>query len=546
MNKFNLIILLLSLSFASSTLFGQKIKDKSIKVKTIKLPKKVLPDEYTTYSVVTGGPLVSRHPDPVAFEKGFGIEGFKQLEGPDNVGHIRINGYMGEMRIGRPELKTKTTTSKKKDGTEVKTTTYYYEFFYSASGNYKVYDLEGKELEGSSVRAEYTYATDHERSTVTLKKKLARYANEFDNTFISYACNVMRGEVNDAMRDYAYKSEVHREEIYWIKKHPSEDRWLKHYKEVLNVFKEAKATTPSTELIAQLTPAMEFYKKHANVRAGTDKKKKRIFRAANYNLALLSFYTDQYDDARMYADRVIVSEGRDGKSKGLLKDLEKQLERGKLNGKMTLHYHRDLSNVMAPSDIANLEAQKEEIMEDNNVTDGTVFIGNTEIKGTVTLDKAASDIIFGDGGNIKFVTEQDNEIKEIDLTNSDVSAFKIADRSFTKMRFKPSAKGEQEAAVHILELIYESPQIKLYKYFPSSGALSDEKPEFAFLRKGKEEPISLESTQFLIWKKGIANFFESCPDLKEMCEAGEIKKNKEDLIKAARIYSELCADIIKP
>ena len=60
------------------------------------------------------------------------------------------------------------------------------------------------------------------------------------------------------------------------------------------------------------------------------------------------------------------------------------------------------------------------------------------------------------------------------------------------------------------------------------------------MKAGESEPTSLSGTTILLWKKGIASYFEDCAELNAMCLEGGIEKEKESLIKAARIYSELC------
>jgi hypothetical protein len=122
----------------------------------------------------------------------------------------------------------------------------------------------------------------------------------------------------------------------------------------------------------------------------------------------------------------------------------------------------------------------------------------------------------------------------------EITAFSIGDRTFVKRTFTPCAKGKANPATHVMEEIYNSEKIVLYKYYPSGGALSDAKTEFAFKKKAEDNPVSLYDTQFLILKKGLANYFTDCADLKAMCEEGGIENEQESLLKAARIYSEVC------
>ena len=211
-----------------------------------------------------------------------------------------------------------------------------------------------------------------------------------------------------------------------------------------------------------------------------------------------------------------------------------------LHGINSMHYIRDLSNAKAPAKVKEFEEEKEELESANNSLAGAITLNGKEVKGSVMQAKDSEEMVFGEKGNTKFTVETDGKIKEYDLTSEEISGFTLGERKFIKTRFSPSAKGESEAVMSILEEIYTSDKITLYKYYSSSGVMADEKTEFAFKKANDEFPLSLYDTRFLLWKKGIAKYFEDCGDLKDMCAAGEIKMNKDDLLKAARIYSELC------
>ena len=160
--------------------------------------------------------------------------------------------------------------------------------------------------------------------------------------------------------------------------------------------------------------------------------------------------------------------------------------------------------------------------------------------GNLFWKKEADELIFGDNGNIKFIVTEGSEILEYDLTDSLITSFKIGDRLFEKITFSPCAKGKGEAKVSILESMYTSDKINLYKYYPIDGALGGAKTELAFKKATEDNPISLMDTRFLILKKGLAQYFEDCADLSQMCTEGSFAMNSDDLIKAARIYSEVC------
>ncbi len=542
---FLIAILILCLQTSCS----QILRDQSLYIKYVQLPQVKLPDSYMTFSVESfGQSLMKARTNPDQFSSRFVMDGFKKLSGiGDNAGHLRVAINSGFIENNQPEFKSITRKSKDKQGVETSTTYYYFEFLFSNYSSFKIFNPEGEVLFSGNVPNQQTYKSTEITSSSVVKKERNSYFNEFETKFAESVASNLYNSVNTALKiNFDFVNERDRQELFVIKKHSSEDQFYKHYNLVKSIFDAADYTTPSSELLRSLENSIAFYESYANKDPRGDKKKKRLYQAGNYNLALIYYYTDQFDKSREYCNRVLASEGKDGKSKRLLFSIEKQAELMDINGIHTMHYFRDLEKAIAPSQLAKLEAQKDEISDETRTTVGTVYKGNVPIVGTLSLDKDADDMVFCSGGNVKFFVEENSVLKEIDLCSPEVTEFVIADRKFKKRRFSPSAKGKQEASLQILEEVYSSERIKLYKYYSSAGALSDEKPEFAFQKNAEEYPISLESTQYLIWNKGIAKYFEDCADLKLMCENGEIGKNKEDLIKAARIYSELCATSIKP
>ncbi len=308
----------------------------------------------------------------------------------------------------------------------------------------------------------------------------------------------------------------------------------------IQVFEESTAFTSGEELLRALAEPVEFWKSQSKDNYTKDKKMSRIYIAANRNLALIAFASDQFDLAKEYADRVLAVDPKDKTCKRLLEWQNALLKRMEPHNLFTLHYKRDLENAVAPSEVAALEEHVEELQDENDATDAIAVVNGQEVKGQIYLEKGAEDFIFGDNGNVKFLVTGTTEIDEYDLVHEDVESFTIEGRAFTKEMFRPRAKGESESKISILEHVYSSDRITLYKYYPTGSKLGESKHEFALRRKGEEEIVSLLDTQFLLFDKGMAKYFSDCEDLASMCAEGEFEMNRDDLVKAVRIYSELC------
>lgn len=545
MKTLNLLIsiLFLSLSFSS---MGQKIKDKKVQFHYVNLPSEKLSDDFQTYSVRVYGSAISKAGlNAQKLAKSISMDGFKRLSGSGkDYGHLRVSVYTGYIRTGRAE--SKYSTSKKKDkktGKETTTYSYWYEIPFEGNGSYKIVDPDGNILaEGNSPYSQTLTTRKYSKSSDRSKN----YSAQINKIKKDFAKTVVNGVMNDARatvrQKYDYARYQEWRNLYFLKKHDTAQDFDKYFdltKETFATLKKGITTDKVATVKTKLQPALDFWKKTGEIKP-TDKKSKKVYRAANYNYALVSYFFGDLETAKEYANMVLKSEGKDRKSSILLKDIEATQKKMDFHGINSMHYVRDLSGAKAPAKVKAFEEEKEELEADNNTVTAVLVMGGNEIKGSVLQAKGANEMFFGPKGNTKFMAEEDGKMKEYDLTAEEVSEFTLGERKFIKTRFNPSAKGKGESAMHILEVVYDSEKIKLYKYFPSSGVLGEEKTEFAFQKTTDDFPLSVEDTQFLLWKKGLAKYFGDCTDLKDMCTEGGIKKNQEDLVKAARIYSELC------
>ncbi|GLR18773.1 hypothetical protein [Portibacter lacus] len=527
---------------------AQKLKDKAVVIKYVSLPSIAVPLDYKTFSVEAGGEVLQiSGVSPKGFADDFSMQGFKKVNGyGGSAGHLHLVVDLGYLTIGKEEMKTKTTKTKDKSGNEVIVKEYYYAVPFSGSSSAKIIDPDGRILSSKSEVYDRELGTQLYKNQAQLKKS----ANKLINDITRDAAQEIRRNAysysNSMLQSFDFRKTSTREQIYLITKHSSEDQWEKHYETIKLLFSSG-SHYPNTEFRKEkLEPAIRFYKQMASKDPRGDKKKKRIYKAANLNLSTIYYYLEDMASSIEYAELSLKAMGKDSRSSNRISKAERTLERMRDIGVSTIYYERDLSNALPPGAIANQEAENERLLEDANANNATIVYRNEEVYGKMLLDKEADDLIFGEGGNVKFVVNKDGVLDEIKLTDYWVSSFEVADRKFTKMKFSPSAKGKTEASVEILEEVYQSESLKLYKYYPSSGALSDEKPEFAFQKSGQEFPISLESTSFLLWEKGLSDYFSDCEDLRKIIQEGGIKKTKEDLIKAARVYSEICKKVIRP
>jgi hypothetical protein len=542
--KNNYLLLLVACVLATSTLFGQRLKDKRAQINYVALPAKKLPDSYTTYSVqVYGNTIVEGGNNSESLANRVIMDGFKRVNHQDGGGHLRLVINTGYVSQGRAEYKSKKNTNKDpKTGVETVTWEYWYEIPYSAGPGFQIYDPEGNILGTGGRNFSEVKSTRRYGNSTDLSKNLTAQMNNARREFAQRVTNEIVGMAADLLSNqYDYNKTHDNPELFIIDNYASEADYLKYYDLIDNEWKKIDSAVPASELKTKFGDALAFYEKEAEIDPKGDKKLLKVFEAANYNAALLNFYLDDFEKAVRYANRVIASEGgKHKKSSDLIERIQKEKKLMEMHGINTLHYGRDLSKAIAPAAIKALEKAQEQLESENNLLRGVVVINGEAIEGTVVSEKGVEELDFSDKGNTKFMSEKDGVKKEYSYSAKEIEAFSIGTRNFVKKNFAPCAKGKSEPAMHILEEIYTSDKIVLYKYYPSTGALSDAKMEFAFKKASETDPVSLYDTRFLILKKGLATYFTDCADLKAMCEQGEITNDQDGLLKAARIYAELC------
>lgn len=525
--------------------FGQKQKSKNIAIKYVSLPSEKLPDDFQTYSVKVYGSAISQSGLNAAnLARRINMSSFKRLDGDgQNYGHLRVTAYSSYVRSRDLKSRSEKKTKKDKDGKVTDSwTEYWYDITLYNSGNFKIVDPEGNYLSEGTHSPSKQLSTSKRRSRSQAREAYENELGGMKQNFAKNSVNALIDKVRNTLQNkFDFSQRTANEILYLIKKHDSEDGFESGFDTAKSFFKEAQGDVQTDAIKAKLGKAMEFYKKVGEKKpSSSDKKGKKVFQAANYNYALLSYYTDDLDAAEKHAKMVKTLMEKDRRADDLIKRVQMAKERMALHGVTTMHYVRDVSAAKAPAKVKALEEEKEELEEENNTSNGSITKNGEKIEGAFAQDKTAADLAFGPKGNTKFMVSGDDGMKEIDLTSDDISSFSIGERKFVKMNFAPCAKGKGDLKKHILEEVYVSQKIRLYKYYPSAGALGDEKVEFAYLKGTEENPTSLMDTQFLLFNKGMSKYFEDCADLKTMAAEGGFKMEKDDLIKAARIYSELC------
>ncbi|MBV6652229.1 MAG: hypothetical protein KI786_00645 [Mameliella sp.] len=477
-----------------------------------------------------------------AIAKSIKMDAFRRIEpGSGSYGHLRIVANTGYVRISKGEKQTETRKRKNKDGKETSTTYHWYNFPVQINANFKVLDPENNVLASETSQVNTKHKSTEYVSHATAYKNYAASYNAAKKNAASKCVSALRERISSTLiNKFDFKKRKIYNKLYIIKKHDLENGFQDAFDQTKAFFgNEENLCKTSEEVLAALNEPISFWEKHADTPTD-DKKSARIHKAANYNLALVYIHTDQYEKAKKHAENILAVQKKYLKAQRIVTGCGIMQEKLEAQGLASRRFCRDVSNAPGPAKVAAFKEEQEELESSANADEGTISIGGDTISGSFILAEGADQLLFGPKGNITFKAQKGNEFVEYELSADSISSFSFSGRTFVKRKYTPRAKGKEESMTCILEEVYASDKITLYEYFPVAASLADATSEYALEKTGDAEPTSLSGTSFLLWKKGIAKYFEDCADLNAMCLEGGIQQDKESLIKAARIYSELC------
>ncbi len=548
-------IKIFTLSLAAVLLLGvqlsaQKVKNERFTVNYTQLPSNPLDNEFTTYRVnLYGSGYIHGHS---IFESGkitrqgamnkVNLGGFKKVNGN---AHVRIQISVGNARTVKNEVGKKVTEKKSKDGKVSKTTSYFMQYHYYMPVSYRVYDFHGNLIHEAQItnleNVEQIKGSSFNSYSKAYEDWKKRRLNTLNNSAASYVRNAMNSVNASVNYRYGYPHRSEREEIKIVKKHSSEDDFMKAYETTNAAFEKVKADEPMETIAADLKPAIDFWMGYDKYPAD-DRKLKRVRYACLFNLTTVYYWMDDLENANKYATECLKIDYKEGGVKRYVDKIRRMQQSFQTNGVDSRHFFIDVEAAAPPSNNVDVAAPEEE--EDNASMAGAMVLADgIKVEGNMVVNtEEGSDLVFGPKGNVVFEYSVDGKDVSSSLDPAQTQEFSFDGRTFKVMDFTPGAKGNKVAGKHILEIIYDSPRIQLFKYYPYDDQLGDKKIEFAFYRTGEQAPTSTSSTPFLLFKKGMAKYFEDCGDLAEMINAGGVEHTEDGLMQAARIYGEVCEE----
>ncbi len=293
-----------------------------------RLPNQALDKSFTTYSVdINKTTALNAFSNETAPER-------VEIEGKDRVGadgHLKININLGDLMIESTDIKERVEVIKDKEGKETGKKYYYSaQVIYSFDANAAISDLDGKTLN------RYTFARRNDKLTwssseYSSRSTAAEYYNnnklEIKTTLISNHINGALKELNEKLNyEYGYKSMSVRETLWELdsKKHPE----YTAFNEACKAFKSALESMQTDELkadeiIVSLKSHIDYLNAlQAQYNSPKDKGHKKLVFGAYYNLASLYLYTEQFEQAKDYANKIIANEYDKKDGEKMLKEID--------------------------------------------------------------------------------------------------------------------------------------------------------------------------------------------------------------------------------
>src|SRR5687768_8575696 len=305
------------------------IGHESAPVSYYRMPDDPLDASYKTYSVEVSmrtGELMRTGLTEATLENEYlFLEGYDKVF---NSGDVHIEATLGDFNVYGERRGTQQNKSKDKDGKEVVRTSYYIEFRYSQPMAYRVTDKRGKTLED-----EYIYhLTDDQTwrsTTYSSISDLDRYwrssrtykLSELQKERIRQGMKEISERINNTF-GYRRIKESERFEKIGRKRHPDFAKYDATVEIVKKGFKLMDADKNLTEVKKTVQPAIEFYKTADASCKPTDKDAMKLKHINLYNLGLIYFWLEEFDDARKYTEAIYLFDDKDKDAKRLLEQIE--------------------------------------------------------------------------------------------------------------------------------------------------------------------------------------------------------------------------------
>ncbi|MFM9952283.1 MAG: hypothetical protein ACKV1O_30415 [Saprospiraceae bacterium] len=548
-------LLLLTILLFTLSVEAQKVDldAEKVPVQYLRLPKKPFPVDYKYYSAI-----VSSKPNDLQ-KAGMSeksvlqyavVPGYKKVE---KGGEFNIEVSLSDFRYeGNAEIKTKTTTSKDKNGKEIKTNTYNVQTRFVHTVSAKLQDKTDKVLYEKSWNEfpQVCNSSDFNSSTEAakyIKDGAARDVAKQDQASIYAALAGMKEEL---AKYYGYTpiTETFKLQILDSEKHPDFAGFQLALKDANTAFATMRADKPldSVRLLSQ--PAITFFETQKDKYDAAEKAGKKLKYACLYNLSLLHYWLENFDQAETFAQAVVANDYDPKDGKKLSEEIAEQranLSRcSRSSSHFALEFKEEEVAEVAEKEFKTdaglrVEAFKEDkkaLSENGKEFPGSLFSNGEEGKGSFLLDDP-NFIAFDK--NVRFAKDMEKNVYVFRPDWKKFTEFTFDGRRFKCLPFQSANEMSirSKASTQIMEVLYESPTVMAFLAYTGEQRGLNNPPEFVIYKVSEMDMISLSGMKFALnLNKGIRKAFDACPDVVAASEKdGGFGRNKEGIIRLAEM-----------
>jgi len=347
--------LLFFISFFCMSIIAQRVNldNEHFKYHFRHLPEYALDDSYLTFSVgVNKTEALEVYSSETACDK-ISIDGRKKIP---SEGHIRVNVDLNDLIIEKTDVSTRSEVKKDKEG-NVLSTKYFYTFYmnYTFDAKANVIDYKGEDITSYVLKRRSSMSTYKSKEFSSRKDAYDYYLNNK----LEIKTSVIRSEIDNALKllndklkwDFSYYSQWSNEKLIVIgsKKHEEYLAGKENYENLIRILESITANEIPSNVYDDIKPIIDYYEGLCNKYVNKeDKFEKKIIHSSLFNLAAIYFYTEQYDKAIEYADKIIALDESKKEGEKIKDDIEKERANFAKHGINTNHFVRDIDNAQGP------------------------------------------------------------------------------------------------------------------------------------------------------------------------------------------------------
>ncbi|HQU58156.1 MAG TPA: hypothetical protein PLU64_03145 [Saprospiraceae bacterium] len=540
------------------------IKRQAVPVQYIALPQAPLNPEFTAYSAT-----ISAKPDLLRscgltedwLQRNYlSIPGFNKL---NQGGHFHVELVMDDFIFSQQGFKNKTATFKDKDGKETKTSTHWMEIVYALPASLKVTDQDQNviaERNLSSAANTRTYKSKTFSSYQNIKSfwdrnqqgEIAKFKKELIQSHFIAARDFL-------YNNYGFRPVTNANSVFEAlnsKKHPAYEAHQEALSTLEEAFKLMRPNEPLDAVRAAAEPSLRFWLAEKDRYGTEDKQEAKLRHACLYNLANAYFWLEELELAEQYALEAIAVDAK-GRAEEFPSSIEKLRQALAQTGKTSRHFaveelaEEDIEAAAETAYETEKDSKLEEYKQDKLRKQGVhpqaervegkmKYTGGNEVECIFFLDPSRGpelSFLPGNQGNVKAATESESDYAFLKIDPSLLASFEIGERRFQCLEYSPAAQVSLSKNPQIMEVLYESDRVTIYKFYPVATAKAGNTvTELALQKQGNNGITSLGGVKFLNWKKGLSKLFDDCPEVSNQASAGAYQRNEKDLIRLAEAY----------